>query len=101
MSGTPPPGETSTDASPPGTALTRPPLPEIEVIVPNFKRRLSGVTATIARLVPIQADRIALATLGPGLPDGFPDVGIPGLLRLPRSRPGAARGCGTPGATPR
>ena len=50
----------------------RPDLSEIEVIVPNFKRRLSGVTATIARLVPIQAERIPLATLGPGLPDGFP-----------------------------
>src|SRR6056297_2585749 len=77
----------STDASPSGTALARPPLAEIEVIVPNFKRRLSGVTATIARLVPIQVDRIALTTLGPGLPDGFPDLGLSGLLRLPRTLP--------------
>jgi mannosyltransferase len=87
MSGTPPPGENRTDVPLSAAVIGCPPLAEIEVIVPNFKRRLSGVTATIARLVPIQADRIALATLGPGLPDGFPDLGFSGLLRLPRTLP--------------
>ena len=40
----------------------------IEVIAPNLKRRLSGVTATIARLVPIQSGMIGIAATGPGLP---------------------------------
>jgi mannosyltransferase len=72
----------------PRGAIPMPPAAEIEVIVPNFKRRLSGVTATIVRLVPIQAGRVPLATLGPGLPRGFPNLGLGGLLRLPRCRPG-------------
>lgn len=66
--------------------IKRPDLSEIEVIVPNFKRRLSGVTATIARLVPIQAERIPLATLGPGLPDGFPGLSFAELVLMPRRR---------------
>ena len=36
----------------------------IEVIAPNLKRRLSGVTATIARLVPIQSGMIGIAATG-------------------------------------
>jgi mannosyltransferase len=66
------------------TPIRRPELSRIEVIVPNFKRRLSGVTATIARLVPIQAGRIPLATIGPGLPEGFPGLGLAELLLMPR-----------------
>ncbi|MCU0832208.1 MAG: glycosyltransferase family 4 protein [Rhizobiaceae bacterium] len=43
---------------------------EVEVIAPNFKRRLSGVTSTIIQLVPLQARfGLSIATLGPGLPD--------------------------------
>jgi mannosyltransferase len=38
----------------------------IEVVAPNFKKRLSGVTSTIVQLVPVQAKRIGIATLGPG-----------------------------------
>jgi mannosyltransferase len=60
---------------------------EIEVLVPNFKRRLSGVTATIVRLVPIQAGMIRLATVGAGLPEGFPRLTFPAFLRMPRSGP--------------
>ena len=63
---------------------------QIEVIVPNFKRRLSGVTATIVRLVPIQARMIRLATVGAGLPEGFPHLSAWELLTLPRTRPGGA-----------
>jgi len=67
-------------------SIKRPDISEVEVIVPNFKRRLSGVTATIARLVPIQAKRIPLATLGPGLPEGFPGLSFAELVLMPRRR---------------
>ena len=59
----------------------------IEVIAPNLKRRLSGVTATIARLVPVQARSIGIAAYGPGLPDALPRLTTPQLLILPRDRP--------------
>ena len=63
---------------------------EVEVVVPNFKRRLSGVTSTIVHLVPAQSKHIRIATLGPGLPDHVPKLGwrkVPGLLRRPERRP--------------
>lgn len=50
------------------------------VIAPNLKRRLSGVTATIARLVPLQAQWIDIAATGPGLPS---DIRHIPLGRLP------------------
>lgn len=62
----------------------------VEVIAPNFKRRLSGVTSTIVQLVPLQGRSIGIATLGPGLPAHLPKLSarhLPGLLRRPRSRP--------------
>lgn len=68
-------------------ALPTPDAAQIDVLVPNFKRRLSGVTATIVRLVPLQAKMIGLAAVGPGLPDGLPHLTILQLLLLPRARP--------------
>ena len=62
----------------------------VEVVAPNFKRRLSGVTSTIVQLVPLQAKRIGIATLGPGLPDHLPKMRwrqIPALLTRPQGRP--------------
>jgi len=59
----------------------------IQVIAPNLKRRLSGVTATIARLVPIQARSIGIVAAGPGLPDKIPRIRlwrVPFLTRQPR-----------------
>ncbi|WP_171240399.1 glycosyltransferase family 4 protein [Ruegeria sp. HKCCA5491] len=50
------------------------------VIAPNLKRRLSGVTATIARLVPLQVQWIDIAATGPGLPADIPHIP---LSRLP------------------
>lgn len=47
---------------------------DIQVIAPNLKRRLSGVTATIARLVPLQKDMIGIVATGPGLPSELPHV---------------------------
>lgn len=62
----------------------------IEVIAPNFKRRLSGVTSTIVQLVPEQAKSLGIATLGPGLPDWLPALRwhqIFQLYRRPAGRP--------------
>lgn len=62
----------------------------VEVVAPNLKRRLSGVTSTIVQLVPVQARRFHVATLGPGLPASLPHLRLaqlPALLRRPASRP--------------
>ncbi len=53
------------------------------VLAPNLKRRLSGVTATIARLVPLQARRIAIRATGPGLPVGTPHLPLWRVALLP------------------
>ena len=54
------------------------------MIAPNLKRRLSGVTATIARLVPIQAKSVSIRATGPGLPAGLPYISLGKLVMLPR-----------------
>ncbi|MGH1463800.1 MAG: glycosyltransferase family 4 protein [Cognatishimia sp.] len=54
------------------------------VIAPNLKRRLSGVTATIARLVPLQAKSIAIVATGPGLPAETPHLSIFQVMCLKR-----------------
>jgi len=56
----------------------------IRVIAPNFKRRLSGVTATVVRLVPIQARDIGIVATGPVLPNHVPQISLWRLLTLPR-----------------
>lgn len=66
--------------------MSAPPLSEIEVIAPNLKRRLSGVTATVVRLIPIMARQIAIVTTGPGLPKDLPHIGLASLPFLPRGR---------------
>ena len=63
---------------------------DVEVIAPNFKRRLSGVTSTIIQLVPLQRQSLGIATLGPGLPDHLPKLRWTQLLGLwskPARRP--------------
>lgn len=63
----------------------------VDVIAPNFKRRLSGVTSTIIQLVPFQA-RLGqrIAVIGPGLPEnaGLPKIGFRSLLSLWRAPEG-------------
>ncbi|AIC28321.1 lipopolysaccharide core biosynthesis mannosyltransferase LpcC [Rhizobium etli bv. mimosae str. IE4771] len=63
---------------------------DVEIIAPNFKRRLSGVTSTIVQLIPCQIRLgIRIATLGPGLPEGLPKLKwsqLPGLWRRPARR---------------
>jgi mannosyltransferase len=59
----------------------------IDVIAPNLKRRLSGVTATVIRLVPVQAQAIGIVTTGPGLPADLPHVPLWRLALMPADRP--------------
>ena len=62
----------------------------IEVIAPNFKRRLSGVTSTIVQLVPEQRKTLGILAFGPGLPAYLPKLrlrDLPALWRRPAGRP--------------
>lgn len=63
---------------------------DVEVIAPNFKRRLSGVTSTILQLIPVQRSLgQKVAALGPGLPADLPHIRYRDLFRLwtpPRGR---------------
>ena len=65
------------------------PNPSPAVIAPNLKRRLSGVTATIVRLVPLQARDIAIVATGWGLPAHVPKIGLGATLGLARRRGGS------------
>ncbi|MCA1369789.1 glycosyltransferase family 4 protein [Bradyrhizobium sp. BRP14] len=64
---------------------------DVEVIAPNFKRRLSGVTSTIIQLIPVQRGLgQKIAVLGPGLPKNLPSVRFRDLVHLwkrPAGRP--------------
>jgi mannosyltransferase len=63
----------------------------VEVIAPNFKRRLSGVTSTIVQLIPAQrALGCGIAVLGPGLPADLPHVGFRDFWKL-WTRPNSGR----------
>jgi len=57
-----------------------------DVIAPNLKRRLSGVTATVVRLVPIQARMMRVVTTGPGLPADVPHLALWRVAMLSRCR---------------
>lgn len=56
----------------------------VDVIAPNLKRRLSGVTATIASLVALQAKSLSVVATGPGLPPNVPHLPLWRVLLLPR-----------------
>lgn len=56
----------------------------IDVIAPNLKRRWSGVSSTVVRLVPLQARDIAIAACGPRLPDDVPRLSLWQVLTLNR-----------------
>ncbi|WP_442582715.1 glycosyltransferase family 4 protein [Mesorhizobium sp. ASY16-5R] len=78
----------SGSAGPSADAGSVPDMSRVEVIAPNFKQRLSGVTSTIVQLVPLQASTVGIATLGPGLPAGLPKLRwwqLPSLWRRPAS----------------
>ncbi len=65
-------------------------ISDVEIIAPNFKKRLSGVTSTIIQLIPVQrALGEKIAALGPGLPASLPHIrfcDLPKLWRAPRGR---------------
>ncbi|KUJ73262.1 glycosyl transferase family 1 [Ruegeria marisrubri] len=61
-------------------------MKDARVIAPNLKRRLSGVTATIARLVPLQNRWIEIAATGPGLPADIPHIPLWKIPLLPRGK---------------
>ncbi|MBC6441559.1 MAG: glycosyltransferase family 4 protein [Rhodobacteraceae bacterium] len=63
----------------------------VDVIAPNFKRRLSGVTATVVRLVPLQAKSMAVAAVAPSLPGHVPQIRYTALLTMPRRGPRGVR----------
>ncbi|KIN64657.1 Lipopolysaccharide core biosynthesis mannosyltransferase LpcC [Sulfitobacter noctilucicola] len=64
---------------------------KLQVIAPNFKKRLSGVTATVVRLVPVQSRSIAIAATGPVIPPHVPQIPLTALLTMPRSGPDGHR----------
>ncbi len=63
----------------------------IDVIAPNLKRRYSGVSSTVFRLVPVQAKKIAIATTGPVLPEDAPQFRPSKLISMSRSGPSGYR----------
>lgn len=73
------------------TLAPTPPADQIDVIAPNFKRRHSGVTSTVMRLVPLQAKTIGIVASGPALPEEVPHLTPAQVLALPRSGPSGAR----------
>lgn len=63
-------------------------MARVDVVAPNLKKRLSGVTSTIVQLIPVQRRDLGIATIGPGLPDTLPNIRggqIFGLWRRPSS----------------
>jgi len=63
----------------------------IDVIAPNLKRRFSGVSSTVFRLVPVQSKQIAIATTGPVLPQDIPQFPLHKLLTMSRRGPSGHR----------
>ena len=61
-------------------------MQDIDVIAPNFKRRLSGVTSTIVRLVPEQSKEINIRAVGPVLPRHVPQMRVFELFLLSRNK---------------
>ncbi len=70
-----------------GPPASAPPARAIDVVAPNLKRRLSGVTATIVRLVPVQNRRFGVWATGPGLPAEVPHIPLRRAATLPADRP--------------
>ena len=67
-------------------------LADVQVLAPNFKRRLSGVTSTIIQLLPVQNRQgQKVAAVGPGLPGSLPHVRFLDLWKLwqmgPQNKP--------------
>jgi mannosyltransferase len=65
----------------------RPRLRDLAVVAPNLHARWSGVTSTIAALVPRQARHLPIASMGPNLPPDVPVVPVRELFTQGWSRP--------------
>lgn len=67
------------------------PAKRLVAVAPNFKRRVSGVTTTLERVVPAQrAQGVEIAALGPGLSAATPRIrfrDVLGFWREPPTRP--------------
>ncbi len=72
-------------------AQSHPHVNEVSILAPNFKRRLSGVTSTVVRLIPRQAERERIAAVGPNLPADVPQVSMLSLLTMSRFGPDGLR----------
>lgn len=64
---------------------------QIDVIAPNLKRRYSGVTSTVLRLVPVQAQEVAIAGVGPILPEDMPQLRLRDVITMSRLGPSGPR----------
>ena len=67
------------------------PMPDpatVEAVAPNLKRRLSGVTSTLERVVPVQARTLRIAALAPKLAAGVPRIGWRDLRHFWHPPPG-------------
>ncbi|MBO9412137.1 MULTISPECIES: glycosyltransferase family 4 protein [unclassified Ruegeria] len=62
-------------------------MPDIQVLAPNLKHSLSGVTTTVIRLLPIQVKMINIRATGPGLPEDIPHIRLLKTLVLPNRSP--------------
>ncbi len=66
-------------------------LDDLEVIIPNLKKRYSGGTAVNRTIAPLIAERCGTAWLGPDRPQGVAGISVADLLllrfRQPRRRP--------------
>lgn len=84
------PAHVDPDSGTASPAKARPAFGETEAIATNFKQRLSGVTSTLERVVPVQRRTVRIATLGPGLAKSLPRLRWLDLLggwRRPATRP--------------
>ena len=61
--------------------------PDPLVIIPNFNRRFSGVTASVISIVPSLLKFHKVRTIGKGLPDSFPRISWWELLKIGRKGP--------------
>ncbi|AQX27616.1 mannosyltransferase [Bartonella sp. JB63] len=61
-------------------------LKKTDIIIPHFKKRLSGVTTTIIHLIPLQRKQgIYISTLGIGLPKNLPALSFKDIFGLWKS----------------
>lgn len=71
--------------------MTTADLRQIAAVAPNLHYRYSGVTASIVAIVPEQAKSLAIASVGPHLPEHVPRIPFRQLLARGWSRPPEGR----------